>query len=134
MGEVIMKRTVSKETLDFLRGQIAWNKEKQGERGEYIRTKYVYNLIDDMEKAMSSNKVRMNWPFAEESVQEGANTEMDEDEGAQKMAAASEMLEALEETVNALESQQSWRNHPSLIDPIKRCKAVIKAARGSEDG
>lgn len=45
-------------------------------------------------------------------------------------AAASEMLERMEESIDMLESQQSWRNHPSLIGPIKRCKAVIEKARG----
>lgn len=77
MDKIKENRIVCKETLDFLRGQIDWNKHDMGEMGEFIRTKYVYNLIDDMEKAMTSNWVRMNWPFAEESTQDGANIEMD---------------------------------------------------------
>ena len=68
-------RTVCKETLEFLRDQIDWNAD-----GDIIKTEYVYNLLDDMEKAMSSNKVRMNWPFLEESTQDGANREMDEED------------------------------------------------------
>lgn len=68
-------RTVCKETLDFLRGQVKWNADER-----HIKTKYVYNLIDDLEKALASNKVRMNWPFLEECVQDGANREMDEED------------------------------------------------------
>ena len=67
-----MKRTVCSETLAFLRGQITHNAEE-----DIIRTKYVYNLIDDLEVALSSNKCVFNWPFSEECVQESANDEMD---------------------------------------------------------
>lgn len=201
-------------------------------------------MIDDMQKAMSSNRVRMNWPFAEESVQDGANREMDEEdtksecdspdsptvtdlkaacsggyrvkidfigcpregvvtsvhdrsfflresvctqeyshtycsvlsvervdsdvakerwevsecgqnivdvrddgngfalhcalvkkknatpEQMRVMVHASWMLDVLEEIVNVLDSQQSWRNHPSLTNPIKRGKAACVKARG----
>lgn len=73
-------RTVCEETLTFLKGQIDWNSEDLGSLGEYIKTEYVYNLIDDLEKALTSNKVRMNWPFLEESTQDGANREMDEED------------------------------------------------------
>lgn len=73
-------RTVCKETLAFLKQQINWNKEDMGSFGEYIKTEYVYNLIDDLEKALTSNRVRMNWPFLEESAQDGANREMDEED------------------------------------------------------
>lgn len=46
-GATTHTRTVYKETLDFLRGQVAWNAE-----GKRIKTEYVYNLIDDLEKAL----------------------------------------------------------------------------------
>lgn len=42
------------------------------------------------------------------------------------------MLDVLEEIVTVLDSQQSWRNHPSLTNPIKRGKAACVKARGGE--
>lgn len=159
MGEV--KRTVCKETLDFLRGQIKWNKSDLGEHGEYIKTEYVYNLIDDMEKAMSSNQVRFNWPFVEETTQDGANGEMDESdfldvakerwkwEGNELIGHCGgtiavsinpgvgdrAKIAAAPDMLEALEALAtiSWiTNDPVIREVLENMEAVIKKARGGD--